>query len=171
MCSSDLPAYRERKSYLMVKRYIEIFRWCHNITDGVSLNSMPYSVASYVNPDYNGFNAKIYKIEPWPGTKELTITQPVYAFRTAYYPVQALMRIENRHILSGDSSDAPIKIVNDSQGDATVDLLVLMRDATGKTRDLFSKKSLVVKQGGESDIAFKLNIPSETASGKYTVEL
>ncbi len=162
---TDLPAYRERKPYLHVKRWIESFRRFHDTTDGISLNSSPSMVASYVDPDSSE------NLQPWPGTDDLVLTEPAYGFRMAFYPVQALLDIENPHIICGQSSAAPVRIVNDSDKDVAVDLVAQLRGADGKARELFSKKGIAVAQGAKVDLPFKLEVPADAASGKAVLEV
>jgi hypothetical protein len=163
---TDLPTFKNRKAYLHVKRYLEMFRMSHDITDGVSLNTNTFCLASKVDPDFRDNLA-----QPWPTPGELAIMEPIYAFRTAFYPTQAFLDISNVHILCGDSSDAPIRIVNDAANDAEVALVVQLRDPAGKTRELLSMASVEIKQGGHADIPFKIEIPGELASGKHVVEV
>ncbi|MFA7237924.1 MAG: hypothetical protein WC058_13755 [Phycisphaeraceae bacterium] len=166
---TDMPAYRERKSYLTVKRYLEMFRYHQDITDGVSLNTLPTDVIRRIYDKNNVLPGA--NVEPWPeGPAGLAIAEPVYSFRMAFYPVQLLMRIDNPHLLSGTDTPAPIHIVNDSEKDATVDLRVQLRDPQGRAAELLTRKGIAIPQGRMVELPFKLSAPANAASGKHVVE-
>jgi len=158
---ADLPLYKKRKATILVKRYIEIFRTRHEITDGVSLNTGAADLACKCDPD--GKN-------PWPAPGKLTLIDPVYAFRQAFYPVQAFYDIDNLHILCGDSAKAPISLVNDSESNKRVDLVAQLRKADGSTLEILSKKGIEIPQGAKLEIPFELAIPADFPSGKTTLE-
>ncbi len=164
---TDMPQYRERKSLLTAKRYLEMFRYSHDMTDGVSLNTMPYDLMRRM---YG--RAADNKIEPWPENKNgLALAEPVYAIRTALYPVQALMRIDNAHLFGGAKTSAPIRIVNDSEKDSVIDLLIQLRDPQGHATPLLEKNNISLPQGAMQELPFEIAIPTQAASGKYAVEI
>ncbi len=163
---TDLPAFKNRKAYLHVKHWIEMFRMNHDITDGVSLNTGFASVGCKNDPDFHDNLA-----QPWPKSGELAIMEPIYAYRNAFNPMQAFLDIDNLHPLCGDSTPAPITLVNDSEKDAVVDLSIMLRTAKGQTSELLVKKGLAIPQGGNLSIPFTIVIPEGAESGKHVIEI
>ena len=159
---TDLPTYKKRKATLLVKRYLELFRINHQLTDGVSLNTMPYSLAAYADPNVGSSDMQT----PWPGRGKLVLMDPIYAFRQAFYPIQAFMTIDNTHLFRGDAPSAPIVLVNDSLADVTVDMVIQLHDTDGSVKPLLHKQDMAITQGGEIHVPFAGAIPLEGSSGK-----
>lgn len=167
---TDASEYRKRKSLLTAKRYLEMFRYCHATTDGVSLNTMPHDVMKGVYG--RAMSDDSYAYEPWSTAGVgLAIAEPAYCIRTAFYPVQALLRIENLHPLSGAQTPAPIHLVNDSERDVSVELRIQLRDPQGRVRSLVQEKDISIPQGRMKQIPFHISIPSDAVSGVHKVEI
>ncbi|MFC1504490.1 hypothetical protein ACFL6D_03650, partial [Spirochaetota bacterium] len=144
---TETPKWRERFSYMMVKRYLELYRMNYDITDGVGLNTHIASVATF-----NYYNNSIKpKPEPYPEPGRLVLAEPLYTFRRAFYPLQAFLAIDNFHIIPGNSSKAPIIIVNDSMNNARFNCTIRVRNGSNKTKEVFKKEGISLEQGGEKE--------------------
>ena len=166
---TDLTDFRYKKSYMQAKRYIEIFRMNRDITDGVSHNTQPYDVMCHVRPfSIPGMDDDIH---PWPDEYGLTLTEPYFSYRTAFHPLQAFLDIENYHPLCGSETRADIILVNDTENAAAPSLLIQARNAEGRVMELFTAGRIELSQGEKKIIPWKLAVPGNWSSSKYTVEL
>ncbi|MFC1504052.1 glycoside hydrolase family 2 TIM barrel-domain containing protein [Spirochaetota bacterium] len=162
----DLPLFREMKAYLIDKHMLETYRIRYDTIDGVALNVTPSAIACHSEEHPRpGLN-----LQPWPETGELVIANPLYAIRSAYYPLQAYLDIENYHIICGDKSKAPVHLINGTMSDTVCDLTILIRNGSNKSKELFSKKDIRVKAGESIKIPFSIKIGENFKSAKYTVE-
>lgn len=164
---TDLPEFKKRKGVLHVKRYLEMFRMNRKYNDGVSLNIDPASMASLADPD----NWYGLATNPWPKPGKLTIIDPVFAFRQAFYPVQAFTDVANYHLFSGTSTKAPVMIVNDSLSNVVVDLVIQLRSPDGSGTPMLEKKEIAIPQGGDLNVPFEFTVPQNCPSGKSVLEM
>ncbi|MBN8216448.1 MAG: hypothetical protein J0L75_07375 [Spirochaetes bacterium] len=165
-----LPEYRARKSDLMVKRYLELFRVNRDLTDGVSLNTMSFTLASVVDPDYRSGTGGP-RVQPWPDGSDLVLTDPVYRFRAAFSPVQAFLDLEHAHPIAGQTVKASLVLVNDSEKGASFDLSLQWRGPDGKARAPWVKGGFSLAAGAHLRQAFPIEVPADLTSGKQVLEV
>lgn len=163
---TDLGAYRRNHGPLLVKRYIETFRLQRALTDGVSLNSAPYCLAGRADPDGG------HGLQPWPDDGVLRIVDPLWDFRDAFAPVQALMDPANPHPLCGAAAvTEPLTVVNDSLAPVMVAVAARLRHADGRIIELGRLDGISVPPAGLATRTLPVAVPADWPSGVATIEL
>lgn len=169
---TDLPTHRRQRGALMVKRYLELFRWQRELTDGVSLNTMFYSIAGRSDPDYNTLARKELEIQPWPDDGVLRLVDPIWDFREGFAPIQALMDVANPHPLCGaPAADEALVVVNDTLAAATVAVAATLRHADGRSVELGRIEGIAVPAGGKAERRLRVAVPADWPGGAATIEL
>lgn len=163
---TDLPAFRHNRATVMVKRYLELFRRERAYTDGVSLNSGFCEIAGRADPD-SGLH-----LQPWPNDGVLRLADPVWAFREAYAPIQALMDPINPHPLCGaPPCDEIVTVVNDTLAPVNVAVTARLLHADGRSRDLGRLDGIAVIPAGLTRKNLRIEVPADWPSGSATIEL
>ncbi|MES2308928.1 MAG: sugar-binding domain-containing protein, partial [Verrucomicrobiota bacterium] len=165
---TNFPEWRRRSGIRVVKRYFDLYRRNHQITDGVSCNTCEGSIATY----YKGSSVGI-EPERWVGvtTPKLMLADPFWDFRESFQPILPIVTVETPHPISGMPFKGLLTLVNDSEEALQAELTIQFRDSTGNVVLKQPPLSVQAKQGEEFISNLEIPLPGNLKSGWYQFEL
>lgn len=166
---TDFPEWRRRAGIRWVKRYFDIYRRNHQLTDGVSCNTNQDTIATYRLTD----RAAGMEPERWKGitSPQLMLGDPFWDYRESFQDLLPIVTVETPHPISGQSFKGTLTVVNDTEDDVQGELTIQLRDRDDKIVFKQPPRPVQIKQGGESISALDIPLPENLKSGWHKLEL